>query len=226
MRTVALVVLGFVLLVGCKKDSPKAPEAVTLVAPEKNSECTPVQSTNGTSSVVRFSWLGSDHTESYELRVTNLETGTVQTRTTSATVETLSLVKGAPFSWQVISRNSKSDKTATSPSWYFYNPGAQTSHAPFPAEIISPESGATVFRNINNEVTLTWSGADIDEDILQFEIYFSEENPPQEIIATVNGNIGSRDISVDTDTVYYWKVVTTDSEGNTSDSGVMDFRCR
>lgn len=221
-----MVILGIAFLVGCKKDSPKAPEAVTLVAPEKNSECTPVESTNGTSSVIQFSWLASEHTDRYELRVTDLETGTVQTRTTSATTETLSLTKGRPFSWVVVSSNSESDKTVTSGSWYFYNPGAETSYAPFPAEIISPEPGATVFRDINNEVTLNWSGADIDGDILQFEIFFSKENPPEEIIATLDGNTDTRDVSVDADTVYYWKVVTTDSEGNTSDSGVVDFRIR
>ncbi|WP_209402490.1 hypothetical protein [Pseudozobellia sp. WGM2] len=225
MRIVVLFILGLLLVGGCKKDPPKAPEVATLIAPARNSECTPVQSTNGTSSVVRFNWMTSDHTETYELRVTNLETGTVQTKTTSGTVETLSLSKGMPFSWTVVSRNSKTDNAPSSESWSFYNPGTQTSYAPFPAEIITPKPGSTIFRDINNEITLNWSAADLDDDILKYDVYLSEENPPDEKIVTLNSDISSRNITVDADAVYYWKVVTTDLEGNTSDSGVVDFRC-
>ncbi|PKA98727.1 hypothetical protein B0O79_2416 [Flavobacteriaceae bacterium MAR_2009_75] len=225
MRVVVLFILGLLLVGGCKKDPPKAPEVATLIAPARNSECTPVQSTNGTSSVVRFNWMTSDHTETYELRVTNLETGTVQTKTTSGTVETLSLSKGMPFSWTVVSRNSKTDNAPSSESWSFYNPGAQTSYAPFPAEIFTPKPGSTIFRDINNEITLNWSAADLDDDILKYDVYLSEENPPNEKIVTLNSDISSRNITVDADAVYYWKVVTTDLEGNISDSGVVDFRC-
>lgn len=225
MRIIVLFILGSLLVGGCKKDTPKAPEVTSLIAPARNSECTPVQSTNGTSSVVRFNWMSSDHTETYELRVTNLETGTVQTKTTSSTVETLSLSKGMPFSWVVVSRNTKTDKAPSSESWSFYNPGTQTSYVPFPAEIIAPKPGSTIFRDINNEITLNWSAADLDDDILKYDVYLSQENPPNEKIVTLNSDISSRNITVEADAVYYWKVVTTDLEGNTSDSGVVDFRC-
>ena len=225
MRLIFVYIVCALFFVGCKKDSPKAPEAATLVAPAKNSECTPLQSDNGTSSVVRFNWLASDHTETYELQVTNLETGTGHNKITSNTVETLSLSKGAAFSWVVISSNSKTNKTASSGSWFFYNPGTETSYVPFPAEILNPEPGVTVFRDINNEVTLNWSGADLDDDVVKYDVYFSTENPPEELLASVNGNIEARSVSVEHDTVYYWRVVTTDSEGNTSDSGIVDFRC-
>ena len=82
-----------------------------------------------------------------------------------------------------------------------------------------------MFRDINNEVTLNWSGADLDDDVVKYDVYFSTENPPEELLASVNGNIEARSVSVEHDTVYYWRVVTTDSEGNTSDSGIVDFRC-
>lgn len=225
MRIFSILLLGLVVLSGCKKDPPKAPEAVLLTAPAKNSECTPVRTTNATSSEVRFNWQASNFTEIYELRVTNLNTGIVQTKSTNGTVETLSLQKGAPFSWMVISKNSQTETTASSASWLFYNPGSNLTYAPFPAEIVSPRPGSTIFKDINNEATLIWSGADIDNDIDSYEVYFSTNNPPESLIDSPEGGTTEKKVSVVSGTVYYWKVITKDSEGNTSDTGVVDFRC-
>lgn len=225
MRILFVFLFGVVLLTGCKKDPPKPPDKVLLTAPAKNSECTPVQSTNPTSSVVRFNWQAANHTETYQLRVTNLNTGTVQTKSTASTIETLPLEKGTPFSWVVISKNSQTETMPSSDSWLFYNPGSETSHPPFPAEIISPEPGSTVFKDINNEVTLIWSGADVDNDIEGYEIYFSTENPPETLIDSPTSNTTQTKVSVVSKTVYYWKVVTKDADGNTSDTGIIDFRC-
>jgi hypothetical protein len=97
---------------------------------------------------------------------------------------------------------------------------------PFPAEIIAPISGSYVFKDINNEVTLKWSGADADNDIESYEIYFSTENPPEILTATTNANTTEQKVNVVSQTVYYWRVITRDNEGNTSDTGVLDFRCR
>lgn len=226
MKNLIFIVTIFIVLLGCKKDSPKSPSAATLLTPAKNSECTPIQSSGDDSSVVRFSWSASDNTESYELRVTNLESGTVQTKTTRNLIETLSLVKGTPFSWQVISHNTKTSKTASSESWFFFNPGSETSYVPFPAEIKFPSPGTTVFRNINNEVELAWEGADLDDDIERYEIYFSTENPPATLLASLGSTATARNVSVEEGQVYYWKVVTTDAEGHVSDSGVVDFKTR
>jgi len=224
MRVLSTILLGMLLLSGCKKDPPKPPEKVLLTSPAKNSECTPIATSNTTSNEVRFSWQPANHTESYELRVTNLNTNVVQTKSTRNTTETLSLQKGTPFSWVVVSRNSQTETTPSSESWLFYNPGSQLSYAPFPAEIISPRPGSTVFKDVNNEIALTWSGADVDNDIESYEIYFSKDNPPETLIDSPAGSADETKVTVTSETVYYWKVITKDSEGNTSDSGVVDFR--
>lgn len=223
MRIFSLLMVG-ILLLGCKKDGPKAPEAVLLVSPEKNSECSPIQSTNTTSNIVQFSWLQADHTDSYELRVTNLNTGTVQTKSTASLSETLPLQKGAPFSWVVISKNVQVEETGSSETWLFYNPGIQTSYPPFPPQIISPKLSESVFKDINNEVTLEWSGADIDDDITSYELYFSIETPPNTLIDTLDPWETTKKVSVSPQTVYYWKVIAKDEQGHASDSGVFNFR--
>lgn len=223
MRVFSVILVGM-LLFGCKKDAPKSPEAVLLSLPAKNTECAPVQTSSESANVVRFTWLAADHAETYELRVTNLNTGTTQTKSTQLLSETLPLQKGTPFSWVVISKNTKVQKTSTSEKWMFYNPGAQTSYAPFPAEIISPKLSESVFKDINNEITLEWSGFDLDNDIADFDLYFSTETPPATLIGTFASGSSAKKVSVSSKTVYYWKVVTKDENGNTSDSGIFSFK--
>jgi len=213
------------ILVACGgDDTPPAPEGALLVFPEENSECTTGSSVNETLSQVTFRWTASKNTDSYTLSVVNLDTNVPQNISTAATSASLSIAKGTPFAWSVTSRNSKSDQVATSDTWLFYNAGAQTTYAPFPAQLLSPASGATVQKDIANEVLLEWSGADVDNDIDTFEVFFSEVDPPTTSLGTTNASTMEFSVSVQSSTVYYWKVITTDLEGNISDSGVFEFR--
>lgn len=224
MRTAILLLFG-VLLIGCKKkSSPKPPEIATLVFPNKNSECTTGRSLNLNTSEVEFMWMASDHTESYELRVTNLNTNTTQTINTAAISAKLPIAKGELFSWLVRSKNTKVTETALSETWRFYNAGFQTTYAPFPAEVIEPKNGTSIFKDINNEVTLEWNGADIENDIDGYELYFSTTSPPEILIASPSSAQNSEKVSVTSNATYYWKVITKDSEGNSSDSGTFTFK--
>ncbi len=224
MRTIILLLFS-VLLIGCKKKSnPKPPESATLVFPNKNSECTTGSDLNQTTSEVEFKWMASDHTETYELRVTNLNNNITQTISTAAISAKLPITKGEPFSWFVRSKNTKVTETAVSETWRFYNAGSQTTYAPFPAEAVEPKSGTSIFKDINNEVTLEWYGSDIENDIEGYEVYFSTTTPPETLIASPSFNVNSEKVSVTSNTEYYWKVITKDSEGNSSESGIFVFK--
>lgn len=209
---------------GCKKkDNPNPPEQVLLLFPEKNSECTTGIDQDATTSSVTFRWQRSDYTDSYELRVTNINTNTVQTISTQNTTASLPLVKGQPYSWLVRSRNNQVENTISSEVWNFYNAGSRTTFAPFPAEILAPNMSERVFKDINNEVTLSWSASDLDNDIENILVYFSEQNPPINLEATLSATASSLKVSVISGTTYYWSVVTRDSEGNATNSGVYSF---
>ncbi|WP_419213571.1 hypothetical protein ACNR9Q_05275 [Maribacter sp. X9] len=213
------------LFMGCKKKSePIPPEAVLLLFPEQNSECTTGVSLGRETSQVEFQWSPADHTESYELRVTNTQTGTVQTIVSSSTSAKLPLAKGEQFSWLVRSKNNQVERSVSSEVWSFYNAGSRTTFAPFPPSIISPGSSESVFKDINNEITLSWSASDLDNDIRDYEVYFSVETPPTDLIQTLSSSSSSMKVTVTPDTVYYWKVVVIDAEGNSSDSGIYNFK--
>ncbi len=224
MRLLSFIFLGMTLLLGCKKDPPNPPEKAVLIEPAKNSECTPVESSSGINSVVRFRWQPGDYSESYEAIVKNLSTGNAINRIVEGSTITIPLEKGMPYSWFVRSTNTQTNETATSETWLFYNPGSQTDHVPFPAEIIAPEPGATVFKDVNNQVSLQWSATDIDNDIESYALYFSTENPPNVLIVSPGLNQTSQKVDVISGTIYYWRVFTSDALGNTSDTGILDFK--
>ena len=226
MKKYLYPIFAMLLVVGCggNDDPPPAPGEAGLVFPDENSECTTGVSINDNQSQVTFQWTASTNTDSYTLRVVNLNTNAPQSISTAATSASLAIAKGTPFSWTVTSSNANSSQTTTSESWLFYNAGTQTSYAPFPAQLVSPVSGSTVQKDIANEVLLDWSGADVDNDLDSFQIFFSDQNPPTTEVGTTSPSVTELSVGVSSDTVYYWRVITTDLEGNTSDSGIFEFR--
>jgi len=224
MRFLSALIIAFTLF-GCKKKEPSLPpDSVQLVFPERNSECTTGVDISSTTSEVEFRWQAADNTETYELIVTNLNNNNKQDITVTTTQAKLPIQRGTPYSWMVISKNSSVLETATSPTWSFYNAGFETTYAPFPAEIVAPKMGASTLLDGNSEIELRWAGADVDNDIEGYEIYVSSENPPETLVASPDAGTLSIQVSAMPNTIYYWRVITKDSEGNTSDSGVFEFR--
>ncbi|MEM8999468.1 MAG: hypothetical protein AAGB24_04325 [Bacteroidota bacterium] len=224
-KRIVLFLMGCTVM-GCGSDDgpPPSPEAALLVFPFENSECTTGLDVNEDLSRVTFEWQSSANTDTYTLTVLNLNTNITQTIATAATAASLSIEKGAPFSWSVTSTNQRSNQTAVSEDWLFYNAGSQTNYAPFPAQIIAPKSGSTIAINELGQVQLAWSGTDVEDDIVQFEVYFSNENPPQDLLVSTDGSTFGAMANAMAGVVYYWRVVTVDGQGNTSDSGIFDFK--
>ena len=223
MRFLSVIIIVFVLL-GCKKkDVSLPPERSQLLFPDKSSECTTGRNINATTSEVSFRWQAAENTETYELRVTDLSTNSTQTINTSSTTAKLPLLKGAPFSWVVTSKSSAVLQTVTSETWQFYNSGYESTYAPFPAEIVTPLMGASTFKDINNEVELSWTGADVDSDIDGYEVYFSTENPPETLVFSIGADTSTRKVTVASNNLYFWKIITKDKEGHSSDSGIYEF---
>jgi hypothetical protein len=215
----------FLVFSACKKKrAPKPPEAVQLIFPERNSECTEGANLSATTTEVTFQWQAADNTDTYELRVTNNNTRTVQTISTRTTSAKLPIAKGESFSWLVRSKNDEVQQTVSSELWNFYNQGSVTTYAPFPADIIAPRMSENVFKDLNNEVELNWSASDLDNDIEAIDVYFSVETPPNNLVQTLSASATSLKVSVTSNTVYYWSVVVRDASGNATNSGIFSFK--
>ena len=195
------------------------PTAATLIFPENNTECNEGTVISDTETDVLFQWEEATNASSYVLQITNLNDGTSRNISTISNEFLIRIFRGTPYSWSVESLVGGTNETAESTTWRFYNAGLpQESHPPFPAEAISPQSGASVNEG---SVTLEWEASDVDNDISSYTIFLDTAN--QTITEAGNTGNTSLDVTVTSGLVYYWKVVTTDAIGNASDSQIFQF---
>jgi hypothetical protein len=219
--------LGIVFLFsGCGKDytePPKTPTSATLVFPYENYLCHEGSNITPTESTVLFEWKAGEYTEKYELVLRNMSTGITTSYSTNDLSIAIVIARNTAFKWYIISKSNSLPDTAQSPVWKFYNSGADVeSYIPFPAEIISPAMAAIITAP-SNVITLDWTGSDVDNDIVGYDVYFGKSAIPPIHLADHKESI-LENIPVQSNTIYYWKVITKDSKGNSSDSGVFQFK--
>ena len=198
-----------------------APLATTLIFPDNNEECTEGEVINPTQSRVVFEWNDSQNTDSYQVNLLNLNTGSSSLTSSTESSTPIILLRGVPYEWFVVSRANGTTETATSPTWRFYNAGPGISnYAPFPAQAVAPSRGATL--SATSSVTLEWSGRDVDNDISSYSVSFGTENPPPVIESGITGT--SLETDVQSGNTYFWQVATEDTAGNVTTSEVFVFR--
>ncbi|WP_158846622.1 hypothetical protein [Algibacter sp. L1A34] len=197
-----------------------APKATTLIFPSENSECTEGSNITSTESTILFKWNDAQNATSYQLFIKNLDTQTTTNYTSSVSEKSVAILRGTPYSWYVVSKNTVTE-TAQSNTWKFYNAGeATSSYAPFPAELVSPALSVSLAASTTN-LSLQWSGEDVDNDITEYEVLFGTVNPPIQSQATTSSNNVS--ITVGSGNTYFWRVITKDDNNNTSESQVFEF---
>ncbi len=216
-----LLVLFF--LAGCKNNPPVLPPSkATLIFPEKNSACVTGAIISDSQSSITFTWNSADHADKYTLQLKNLLTGLITTKTVTNNQLTDTLLRNTPYSWFVRAKSNSSPITSQSDTWRFYNSGlGVNSHPPFPADNLSPALGA-VATVVSAKINLTWTTADPDNDITGYDVYFGTTTTPASIKTNITTTFVN-DIAVVSGTKYYWKVITKDAAGNTSDSGLFQF---
>ncbi len=196
------------------------PSAATLIYPDNNEECTEGTAISDTESRVTFQWSASENTDSYTLQLNNLETGEESLSNTSNTEIQLTLNRGTAYSWYVVSNADKTNETATSSTWRFYNAGAAIeNYAPFPAYDPNPGMGVAVDAG---SVNLQWESSDLDGDTLSYALYLDTISPPTTLLGELETN--SYETTVNANVVYYWRIVSMDNAGNSSESEIFEFR--
>ena len=199
------------------------PSAATLVFPEDNTECNEGEVLNENQSRVTFRWNNAQNTDSYEVNLRDLNTGNTSKFLSNTNSASITITRGAPYEWFVVSSANGTNATASSATWKFYNEGpGVTNYTPFPAEAVAPARGGNIDTTLS--VALEWTGSDVDNDIVSYDVFFGTDPDP----VTLLGNTATTTLTADTtaDTVYYWKVVTNDSAGNTSSSEIFEFKVK
>ena len=230
MKRIVLLFGSLILLViSCTPEEPVVPinpSAPTLISPANDETCLDGTSINDSQSNVDFRWSSAANALSYELVVTNLLTQSSQTYPATSNQTTVALNKAEPYNWSVKSIGEVGSIPSQSTQWKFYLAGdAVVNFAPFPSELISPQSGANVTPDINNLIKLQWNASDVDDDLAQFEVYL-DKNDATTIIKTIAYQTEEESIEIDVEngSTYYWKIIAIDTNQNQSSSGVYAFR--
>jgi hypothetical protein len=202
------------------------PAKSTLSAPANNKTCETGTSVSSTQSDVDFTWGVSADTDSYDLKITDLNSSVATNKTGLTTTSTkVTLDKGVPYSWVVTSKSTKSSVTTPSDTWKFYLAGTGVAnYAPFPADLKAPTSGSTVKRT-DGKVTFTWEGSDPDSgDTLTYTLYVDTTDGKQTpASAQTDLSVLTLDVALDAATTYYWRVKSSDGT-NSSYSTVYTFK--
>ena len=214
-----LVVTSLTLM--CCKDPIPDPEQAVLILPEDNTSCLYVSQSSSTASV-DFSWQEAQHTDEYMVVVKNL---TTEEETTSRTVNTsirLTLSRGVPYQWKVITVSKLSSVETSSRSFSFYLEAQQQGYyLPFPARLLSPQPDEVVSLT-NGQYNFSWQGEDIDNDLSHYTLLIGNAEDALSEIAT---DIVTTSFSADLNAaqVYFWQIISYDQIGNSTKSIINRF---
>lgn len=140
----------------------------------------------------------------------------------SLSTSALALEKNTAYYWRVKATDSKGLASAYSSTFKFYTAGtAVVNHLPFAPELIAPVINAVLS---TSSATLTWNASDVDTaDVLTYDVYFGTANPPT---AKVSENTSSKsfEVTLQSTTQYYWRIVVKDNKGGETIGQVWKFK--
>nr|WP_294949607.1 hypothetical protein [uncultured Mucilaginibacter sp.] len=226
MKAKVYLALMVVLFIGaCGKGGspgpgPKPAETIeiNLTSPAQNELCTTGQIISDSQSKITFNWQAVSGASSYIVVIEDLLSHDATFDTVSTTSSSRILKRNNPYSWRVVSKIASN--IAQSKAWRFYNAGVVTTgYAPYPAVAYSPFQGENVYNT--STLYLQWQGNAVDNNIKNYDVYFGTTTSPPLYLKETNAT-STNSITVDK-TTYYWKVITRDTNGNTSESQLYQF---
>ena len=208
------ILFASILIFSCKESIPE-PEQVTLINPENNNTCL-FSNSNANFGDVEFSWTEAKHTDNYDLIIENQLSNLKNSRTINQTFARVTLERGAPYSWYVVSKSESTENIALSETRNFYLEGpSQLTHIPFPAKLISPLNESII--NSADIVAFQWEGYDLDGDIDNYDLIIENTSNGEEIKyeKIISQNF---EVELQIGNIYSWKITTRDKENNLSSS--------
>ena len=202
------------------------PSVATLTSPANNKVCEEGTSVNDSQSSVNFQWTAGNNTDSYDLRITNLNSNQLinQTNITS-TNKVVTLSNGTPYSWKITSKRNGTTVTVESSTWKFYlSSDGISNYPPYPSTLISPSSGH-IFSSSTSSVELSWEGSHPENSSLTYSLFIDTTDGLQDPTpSNQNLSVKSKSVQVSSGNSYYWRVKATDSNDNSSYSAIHSFK--
>ncbi|WP_439133082.1 hypothetical protein [Polaribacter sp.] len=216
------------LIISCNKSDEivytGVPQASVLLSPVNDQACE-IGEVIDDRATVTFNWSETSETEVYDLTITNLITQEINPNfNLEVTTTTVLLERGYPYSWTITSKNT-GDVVTKSDTWKFYLSGeGESNFVPFPAQLISPESGVTVTPE-DGIITLEWNeSSDADGEDVTYTFFMDKIDGKQEPLEEwKNLTTNTIEVPVDAGSVYFWHVETTDGN-NTALSTTYTFK--
>ena len=124
------------------------------------------------------------------------------------------------YFWQVVVRDARGLTNQNSPVWSFVT-AEKINQPPNQPMAISPASGSL---NVPVRPAFAWSGGDIDDASVVYDLLLDQSMPPATKVAE-NLTVTSWSPSVDLGAgkIYYWQVVARDPANNSTDSNIFSF---
>jgi len=224
IKTIALFSLP--LFVACGGGGSKTPEVVNE-APSKVNLVYPTPNLLCIDNTIAFDW--SDATDpnndniNYKVEFSSNRNMSpiVKTETVSASTKSITLDKGTAYYWRVTAIDAKGLAGDPSDVNAFYTKGeGEANSAPFTAKLVSPaDENSDV---VAGTITLTWEGADSDNDTLKYDLFFGESS---DFTSAFEENLTteSKEVTVESGKTYYWKVNSIDPSNAKSIGQVWSF---
>lgn len=216
----------FMISCGSGSDSETTPE--TNLAPTVPVLVLPANVNLCMSNLVNFQWEKSTDKNndpiiySIQIATDNQFTQIVKTTEIIATNFSVTLDKGKSYYWRVKATDAKNLSSDYSSVYSFYTEGVVAgNHLPFAPELVAPALNSMLNSGV---VTLSWNAADVDkDDILVYDVYLGTTNPPTQKVTT-NQLSKTFDVSTNSSTNYYWKVVVKDNKGGEVIGQIWSFK--
>lgn len=133
---------------------------------------------------------------------------------------TESLKFSTRYFWQVVVRDARGLTNSDSPVWSFTT-AEKVNQPPNQPLAISPASGSV---NVPARPAFAWSGGDIDDDAVVYDLFLDQNMPPTTKVAeSLTETNWSPSVDLGAGKIYYWQIVARDPANNSTVSNVFSF---
>jgi hypothetical protein len=123
------------------------------------------------------------------------------------------------YYWKIKAEDSYGE-TSTSPIWSFTTRGNDPPYVPSNPD---PEDGET---GIPTNPVLDWDGGDPDGDAVYYDVYLDKNPNPTTLVSEDQSSSKYEPDELEYETTYYWKIVSEDYFGETTEGPIWSFTVR